>query len=296
MRNWFSLHLALICVSLGLAANGAEPVQENSLREQRMELLESRTAELDLRFGDKDAEPLTRGKSPILRWSNPVREFVNDGITCLWLEGNRPLAVVTCWARSTEEDLRKGELLREFVSLSARPLTMRRGNQVIWSPRPAVVADQPLADAPAPQTARTRRLAQMRELARRFQATSYKMESPFELRLMPQPLYRYEDQESGILDGGLFAFAEGNDAEALLLLEAVAGDDGKSYAWRYTLARMTSYRIVILLDNREVFAVTPYWRGPRSPTDPYVEAFDGPFALEELPPGGAASKPANPPK
>jgi hypothetical protein len=180
-----------------------------------------------------------------------------------------------------EEDLKKGELWREFVSLSARPLVMRRGSQTIWSPRGATVADQPLADAPDPQTARTRRLAQMRDLARRFQATSYKMDSPFELRLMPQPLYRYEDQAAGILDGALFAFAEGNDAEALLLLEAAASDDGKSHAWRYTLARMTAYRVVVRLDDREVFAVTPYWRGPRSPSDPYVEASDGPFALEE---------------
>src|SRR5687768_16597116 len=232
MRALLAISSALVCLSLSVREGGAEPVQENSLRQQRMELLESRTAELDLRFSDKDAEPLSRGKSPILRWSNPVRQFVNDGITCLWLEGSRPVAVVTCWARSMEEDLKKGELLHEFVSLSARPLVMRRGNQVIWSPRAATVADQPLSGAPEPQKARTRRLTQMRELARRFQATSYKMDSPFELRLLPQPLYRYEDQAAGILDGGLFAFAEGNDAEVLLLLEAAANDDGKSPAWR----------------------------------------------------------------
>ena len=70
-------------------------------------------------------------------------------------------------------------------------------------------------------------------------------------------------------------------AEALLLLEATASEEGKRHAWRYTLARMTSYRVVVQLDNHEVFAVTPYWKGPRSPSDPYVEASDGPFALEE---------------
>jgi hypothetical protein len=292
VRDLFLLLVTLVCFCP--TGRGAEPVQDNPLRQQRMELLESRTEKLDLRFDEKDARPLMGGKAPILRWSNPVRQFVNDGITCLWLEGNRPVAVITCWARSTEEDLRKGELLHEFVSLSAKPLIMRRGTQVIWSPR-ASVADQPLVSAPTPRTARTRRLTQMRELARRFQATSYKMESPYELRLMPQPLYRYEDQEAGILDGGLFSFAEGNDPEALLLLEAVASEEGKSHVWRYTLARMTSYRVVVRLDNREVFAVAPYWRGPRSPTDAYVEAFDGPFALEQITPG-ETSKPAVSPK
>ena len=38
-----------------------------------------------------------------------------------------------------------------------------------------------------------------------------------ELRLMPQPLYRYDaDDEGGTFDGALFAFAQGTDPEILL--------------------------------------------------------------------------------
>jgi hypothetical protein len=281
MRHPFPGTLALVCLALFPHYVGAEPVQEDPLRRQRMELLESRTRELELRWDEKDSPPLARGKSPILRWSNPVRQFVNDGLTFLWLEGKRPVAVVSCWARSAEADLRKGELWHEFVSLSGKPLVLSRENQIIWSPRGAMRTDQPLSNASAPQATPARRLTQMREIARRFQATSYKMDSPYELRLLPQPLYRYDDQQAGILDGALFSFAEGNDAEALLLLEACTIDDRTDHLWRYTLARMTSYRVVVRLDDREVFAVPPYWKGPRSPNDPYVEASDGPFALED---------------
>jgi hypothetical protein len=269
-----------ILQAVSSSAMAQAPAAEDALRRQGFELLDSRAAEFQMRLDEEAAPPLARSKAPILRWSNPVREFVNDGLTFLWLEGERPAAVVTVWRRSSQADLRQGELLHEFVTLSASPLILRRHERILWSPQAAAVANDPLSSEFAPGETRARRLSQMRDLARRFQATSYKMESPHELRLMPQPLYRYENSGSGIVDGALFAFAEGNDAEALLLLEALREADRGGNRWRYTLARMTSYRVVVRLDDREVFSVNPYWKGPRSPKDPYVEAFDGPFSLD----------------
>jgi hypothetical protein len=253
--------------------------EEETLRRRRMELLESVAADFEIRKNEEGVEPLARSKAPILRWSNPVRDFVNDGLVFLWLDGKRPEAAVTVWARSLEADLRQGELWRECVTLSARPLVLRREEQLLWSPQPAAVVNQPLPDADAPQATPSRRLIQMREIARSFQATTYKMEAPHELRLLPRPLYRYSDEEAGVLDGAMFAFVEGNDAEALLLLEAATDSGRIPAAWRFTLGRMTSYRVVIRRDDREIFDVAPYWKAPRSPNDPYVEAKDRPFSL-----------------
>jgi hypothetical protein len=150
------------------------------------------------------------------------------------------------------------------------------------------LVNQPVADISTRQTA-VRRLAQMRQTARRFQATSFKMGSPHELRLLPQPLYRYQAAERPILDGALFAFVEGNDAEALLLLEVSTGSRQEP-VWHYTLARMTSYRVVVRLDDRQILDAAPYWSNPRSANDPYVEATDGPFTLETAAPAGTAAR------
>jgi len=287
MQTSFALGAAIALFAAALLTPSTygradEPTRsEDSVRQKRLKLLQSRVDQFQIETADQDRGELQRGKQPILRWSNPVRDFVNDGVTYLFFEGERPQAVVTVWARSPEANLESGEVLREFVSLSGKPLICRREDRELWSPKTGGLVEQTLADAPPPAARPAQRLAQMRDLARRFQATSYKMDSPNELRLLTQPLYRYQDEAVGILDGALFAFAEGNDPEALLLLEAVAGDDGKDSKWRYTLARMTTYRIAVRLDDREVFTANPYWTGPRKPDDPYVEAKDGTFTLRD---------------
>lgn len=262
---------------------------EASSRQKRLELLLSRVDEFQLREAAPNGRALRRGERPILRWSNPVRDFVNDGVTFLFLDGQRPRAVVTVWVRSPEASLTSGEAWREFASFSAQPLVCQRDGRTLWSPKSGQLVDQPLDDVEPPAPRPARRLAQMREIARRFHATWYKMGSPNELRLLTQPLYRYQDADRKILDGALFAFVEGNDAEALLLVEATSGH-GMQHGWQYSLARMTAYRVVVRLDERSVFDVAPYWRAPRAPDDPYMEANDGAFALGELQDGSKSSR------
>ena len=94
-------------------------------------------------------------------------------------------------------------------------------------------------------------------------------------------LYRYQREDGNILDGAVFAFVEGNDPEVLLLLEAQRADGGNSDIWRYTLARMTSYQVTARLDGREIFSALPYWKNNRAASDPYAEADDGTFRLDE---------------
>lgn len=270
---------AAALLKLSADSRAGEPARsDESVRQKRLELLQWQVDQFEIEMKEPDRK-LIRGKQPILRWSNPVREFVNDGVTFLFLEGERPRVILTVWARSSEASLESGTLFRESVSLSGQPMTCWRDGRVLWSPKAREDVDQTLAAAPSPAERPSQRLAQMRELARRFRAMTYKMGSPNELRLLTQPLYRYQDEAAGILDGALFAFAEGNDPEALLLLEATVAGDGKEHKWRYTPARMTTYRVDVRLDDRTVFAVDPYWQVARKPESPYVEAEDGPFSL-----------------
>src|SRR6185437_144183 len=264
-------------------ARADEPAaSEGSPREKRLAFLRSQVDKFEIKSEHGEQRLLHRGQQPVLRWSNPVRDFVNDGVTYLFLEGQRPRAIVTVWVRSRESSLESGELWREHITLSREPLTCRRDGAVIWSPKTAEVVDEPLTDAAPPAQRPSQRLVQMRELARRFHAATYKTESANELRLLSQPLYRYPSENTDVLDGALFGFAEANDPEALLLLEAVAIDSGNQSEWRYTLARSTSFRVVVRLDDREVFAVEPYWKVPRKTEAAYLEARDGEFALDGI--------------
>ncbi|HVX15360.1 MAG TPA: hypothetical protein VHC22_29495 [Pirellulales bacterium] len=269
---------AAFCVTMSGQSRGDEPDGADAARrQQRLEFLIAETDKFQIRTNND--ELLKRGQQPILRWSNPVRDFVNDGITFLFFDGRRPRAIVTVWVRGRDPKLESGEQCHEFISLSPEPLSCRRDDLLLWSPKTGGVVDQTLADAPPPAARPAQRLAQMRELAKRFRAATYKTESANELRLLNQPLYRYPEQTAAVLDGGLFAFVEANDAEALLLLEAVAVDDGERYEWRYTLGRSTTFRVVVHLDEREVFAVGPYWQVRQKSESAYMEVVDGPFTL-----------------
>ncbi|HEV3338793.1 MAG TPA: hypothetical protein VG125_00505 [Pirellulales bacterium] len=280
MRSAFHCRAVVVVFFMALSATcqSDEPTEANAARRQRrLEFLEAQTKKFQIEVEDRDTRRLERGEQPVLRWSNPVRNLVNDGVTFLFLEGKRPRALLTVWVRSREASLESGEMRRELISLSAERLTCRRDGEVVWSPKTGGLVDQTFADAPSVASRPSQRLTQMRELARRFRAATYKPDVANELRLLSQPLYRYPNETTDMVDGALFAFTEGNDPEALLLLETVAVDSGKRQEWRYTLARSTSYRVVVQLDGREVFAVDRnMWQTDESP---YVEVSDGPFTL-----------------
>jgi hypothetical protein len=275
--SWMTSVVFAAAMLVPWVGRGESDAQEDPVRKKRFEFLQQRVDQFEISFADDDRR-LSRGSQTILRWNNPVREFMNDGVTYLFLDGQRPHAVVTLWARSPEASLETGEIWREFVSISGPALTCRRSENVLWTPVTRSDVSQAVAGTAAPASKPPQRLAQLRELARRFSATNFKMEEPNVLRLLSQPLYRYQDEAAGILDGALFAFVEGNDPEALLLLEA-GSRDGKKPEWRYTVARMTSLRVQIKLDDHSILDVPPYWKGPRRMDDLYMEARDGTFSL-----------------
>ena len=119
----------------------------------------------------------------------------------------------------------------------------------------------------------------MRTLARRFTAACTFKEDTTQLRLLPQPLYRYADEKQGLLDGALFALVVSNDPEMFLTLEAVRERDGDEHQWHYALARMSSLKHTVQLDEAEIWSIPGFYTIPAAErkTGPYVEAFQGTF-------------------
>ena len=157
----------------------------------------------------------------------------------------------------------EGSIHHEFVSLSrGANLVAHDAGRVIWSPATPGIAFKDLPGASAPADNPAARLKQMKGLADRFKVaiTGWKADKSDreELRLLPRPLYRYEPSEapgrgSGWIDGGVFAFVQGTDPEAILLLEAVHADG--SPRWQYAFARATSTALEARLDKTVVWAV-----------------------------------------
>jgi hypothetical protein len=84
-------------------------------------------------------------------------------------------------------------------------------------------------------------------------------ETRWELRLLPQPLYRYKSTDPDVLDGALFAFvtSAGTDPEALLVIEARKPAAGGGPVWHYAAARFTDLNLWVRHKGQEVYTA-PY--------------------------------------
>jgi hypothetical protein len=115
---------------------------------------------------------------------------------------------------------------------------------------------KPIPDAPAPAKTPAQRLRQIRELAKDFTARQTAWSGvDYEMRLLLQPLYRYEGTERDLIDGALFAFVHAGDPEVFLLIEARQG--GSTPEWQYALARFNSVFLAVRHKGREIWSVQP---------------------------------------
>ena len=98
----------------------------------------------------------------------------------------------------------------------------------------------------------------MKALARRFKAYEYFAPTKkaaierYELRLLPQPVLRFEDQKAGLVDGAIFFLAYGTNPEVALLIQADREGDAEP-AWTYGLARMGRAELHVNLDDSEAW-------------------------------------------
>lgn len=186
----------------------------------------------ELFANDQTATPMTVRVA--MRWTNNTRGS-EDGMTVLYLADGRPEAVccIYPWEKS---------LNHEFDSLSRSTLIAKRDGAVVWQPEKPGVQFQPIPEANAPDETPVARLRQMKTLASQFSSTMLGWRANNSdresLRMLPQPLYRYESKRSDLLDGAVFAFVQGTDPEALLLIEAFKTRD--RFEWQFAFARRTS--------------------------------------------------------
>ncbi|MBI3463410.1 MAG: hypothetical protein HY000_10175 [Planctomycetes bacterium] len=122
------LPLALVWASLGQAP--ADTAAEAGGQE-RMHFFRENASQFALYRPDAQ-QPLPLRPEPVLRYSNPERETGStDGATFLWLDGTRPVAVISLSIRRPNDNV-----YYECTSLCATPLDCRRNASSLWAPTP----------------------------------------------------------------------------------------------------------------------------------------------------------------
>jgi hypothetical protein len=170
--------------------------------------------------------------------------------------------VVASIYRFFTRDPRRGDA---FQSLSLGKPTADRDGAVVWAPARPGVELKPIPGAPAPADSAAGRLHQMRALAREFtsrQTTRAGVDSA--MRLLAQPLYRYEDTKGDLIDRGLFVFVQGGAPEIFLLIEARRTRNGAP-EWRFGPTRMHG------IDLRRYHRGDLIWRDPEIPWSQIID-------------------------
>jgi hypothetical protein len=207
---------------------------------------------------------------PVLRWSNPVVGEIYGNVF-LWTIDKRPTAIGSFFKFFSPLT----HSSHEFHSLAESPLTARYAARAVWEPKQPGVKFLPLEGAELAAAKPAKRLIQMRQLSKRFTGRKTERDNEqHELRLLTQPIYRYDAASAGVVDGALFVFVQGTDPEVFLLLEA---REPAAPAWHFAAARMNNVAMTLKFDDRVVWTV---------PTLEWNVAFDRRQAYTILEPPG----------
>lgn len=231
--------VTLVLAALLLAAEepAIDKATEKSRQEEVSRLVMAKARELQVLSGESRTVPAKLHPEPLLRWSNPTAGSVH-GEVFLWTIDSRPIAIASIyrWYHPHKDST------VELVSVAPHGVVAATNRETHWDTRNPGIKISDLASAAKPAESAGGRLVQMRTLARRFNAelvdTRGGEEVGRELRLLNQPAHRYACPSAKVLDGGLFAFVEGTDPEAWVILEAIESEAGPK--WQFAVVRMNS--------------------------------------------------------
>jgi hypothetical protein len=201
----------------------------------------------------------------LLTYSDPVRANVH-GTVWAWGREGRPLAMVEVFQPAEKKQWIHAITLTSTVLVEAKV-----SNRDSWAPQQTSIEFQAVPSAPRPADRETSRLAQIKNLARKFEAFEFwdPDNSRFELRLLVQPIHRYQDAKNKIIDGAIFVLSHGTNPEVVLLIEA-QGETIEQAEWRFAAARLGSAELHLQFDGKEVWtqdrtpgvvgrSIDPYW-------------------------------------
>lgn len=207
-----------------------------------------------VRIGEGEQGVLVeRLSKPILTYVDNARS-IHDARLWLYQTGARPVALLKTEFITIKA---KPEWMYCAASLTEAPVGMTLANGRRWTSTKPGIEWQTLAFDIPPADSSTGRLRQLKELARRFTATSRDVQNGLqEMRLLNQPMHRYAIPDEHVVDGALFGLTNnGANPDLLLLLEA-RRLDSVPFEWRFSAAQMTTAELLLRFNDREV------WRGP----------------------------------
>jgi hypothetical protein len=259
--------LAFAITLLPAVSSADEPEELTSeQRQARQKQTLAHMQGLELRRADSDAKLLALIERPLLTYGDSARSN-EDGTLWAWGESGRPAAFLELYRGAGAN---KARWTHAVTLTSTQHVAMKVSGPTRWQPEKTQIEPVAIPDAPIPGDSQAIRLRQLKDLARRFTAHEFwdPDNSRFELRLLVQPVHRYQDAAANLQDGAAFVLAHGTNPEVILLIEALGKSPAES-RWHYALARLGSAELHVELDGKDVWNRERTPRVVGSPSDPY---------------------------
>jgi hypothetical protein len=186
-------------------------------QEKRIDLMRGRVQALSA-MGTGDAK-LEFSEQPLLRYNDTARNIADASVWALGREG-RPRAVLVVevyWPEAVQYEL---------TAVAEPP---RFAKSFYSTPRAAPFTWLKLKGEAPPHATQSIRRRQIKQAAQKFSASEEWRGQTYQLRMMPQPILQYEDQEQGVIEGAVFVWAHGTNVEILMFLEVRQGEDGAKH-------------------------------------------------------------------
>jgi hypothetical protein len=199
---------------------------------------------------------LKRLDEPLYRFDDPARRTI-DGTMWLWCDSGRPSALMTVTKHPSPEG--GHHWLTELTSLAPGPMSATIERIGAWQPSEPGAPTQKCSKAPVPAKDAASRLRQMKDLARQIKAHETSLPrgqvaaERYELRVLPQPVHRYADAKSGLIDGAMFIIAYGRNPEIVMLVEA-RSEGSSEPAWHCGFARVSVANTHVEFDGKEIWS------------------------------------------
>ena len=247
--------LLLLCVCAGLGPSPAvaqsDPVGESVQQVDNafLDAIRTRAAGVAVSIpSDRGAVGQPLDESPVFRYSDVRREILD---AALWSYGGsgRPAALMKIEAYKID---RGSKWVYCIASLSGDRIAAQWDDGTRFESTEPGVKLRPIPEGPEPGRTAGARLLQLKRLTDRFSATIQNAEDNREpMRLMPTPICRYRDAESGLTDGAVFGYTMGTNPDVLLVIELTESENGEA-EWQCGAAGMTSAGFVVTLDEDEI--------------------------------------------
>jgi hypothetical protein len=247
--------LALACLICWLAAtwlptcSAQAPDEPSEIRKTAEQLVDSVELESLQANGWVKAKRIDQ---PLLLYTDDTRGD-DRGFLWGWGEKGRPLAVFEIFQNVQQ----RGVWTVCICNTSGGRLRAGRSGSPWWLENDSDIDFNDVPSAPPVATESAVRQRQMKLLAQNFTAHEIWMpnNTRYDLRRLDRPLHSYRDEETGIVEGGLFAFANGTNPEILLFIEARQQKAKASKpVWQFGVGRSAYAELHLEYQGKEVFS------------------------------------------